>query len=210
VKSGRFTVPTLAEAIELIQGLNRSTGRVAGIYVEIKYAGFHQAAGRDIAATVLDLLHHYGYREPADPCIIQSFDPGILRRIRPRTRLRLVQLIGENRWGVSDADFNAMRTPEGLAGVAAYADGIGPHYRQVITGISADGRAEMTPLLPAARRLGLMVHPYTLRADDLPPWASDFDALLSAFFTQAKVGGVFTDFPDQAVRFLRQNPMDSR
>ena len=39
---GNFRVPTLREEIKLIQGMNRSTGREAGIYPEIKSPGWHR------------------------------------------------------------------------------------------------------------------------------------------------------------------------
>lgn len=48
-----FRVPTLAEEIELIQGMNLSTGREAGIYPEIKRPAWHRAQGQDISAIVL-------------------------------------------------------------------------------------------------------------------------------------------------------------
>jgi glycerophosphoryl diester phosphodiesterase len=51
-----FRIPTLAEEIELIQGLNLSTGREAGIYPEIKAPAWHRAQGQDISAIVLGVL----------------------------------------------------------------------------------------------------------------------------------------------------------
>jgi glycerophosphoryl diester phosphodiesterase len=35
----------------------------------------------------------------------------------------------------------------------------------------------------------------------LPPYAADFEELLHLFLLQAHVDGVFTDFPDRAVRY---------
>jgi glycerophosphoryl diester phosphodiesterase len=57
-----------------------------------------------------------------------------------------------------------------------------------------------------AHTAGLVVHPYTLRADkgQLPSYAEDFEALLDIFFVQVGVDGVFTDFPDRAVQYLRR------
>jgi len=40
-----FKIPTLAEEIKLIQGLNKSTGKNVGIYVELKKPGFHKKKG---------------------------------------------------------------------------------------------------------------------------------------------------------------------
>ena len=73
--------------------------------------------------------------------------------------------------------------------------------------VSWDGdgnRLTESPLVNAAHRLGLQVHPYTLRADSLPAYADSFEQLLDIFYVQLRVDGVFTDFPDRAVEFLRR------
>lgn len=77
---------------------------------------------------------------------------------------------------------------------------------QVITGLSENGSAVVTPTLIAAQRAQLLVHPYTLRADQLPKWAGDMDIALKAIFDDAGIDGIFTDFPDQAVQYLARNP----
>lgn len=201
---GLFRIHTLDEEIALIQGLNASTGRTAGLYVEIKYPAAHRAAGLDIARIVLETLHRHGYRERTDPAIVQSFDPAALRRLRDELgcRLRLVQLIGENRWGMGEADYDAMRSPAGLRGVAAYADGIGPWIGQVLTGVGSGGRPKLSPLTGDAHRARLTVHVYTLRPDALPDGVSDFPELLGFLFREAGVDGAFTDAPDRVLRFL--------
>lgn len=199
-----FRIHTLDEEISLIQGLNESTGRTAGIYVEIKNPAAHREAGLDITRTVLEVLHRRGYRERTDPAILQSFDPGALRRLRSALdcRLRLVQLLAENDWGMSAADYDAMRAPDGLRDVAAYADGIGPWVGQVLTGVGENGRPEFSGLVANAHRAGLVVHVYTLRPDALPPGVSDFSTLLEFLFREGDVDGAFTDAPDRVLRFL--------
>jgi glycerophosphoryl diester phosphodiesterase len=199
-----FRLNTLDEEIALIRGLNASTGRTAGIYVEIKDPAAHRKAGLDISRIVLETLHRHGYRERTDPAIVQSFDPSALRRLRSELdcRLRLVQLIGENRWGMNEADYDTMRTPAGLREVATYADGIGPRVAHVLTGVDGDGKPAFSPLVSDARRAGLAVHVYTLRHDALPPGISDFPTLLGFLFREAGVDGAFTDAPDRVLRFL--------
>jgi glycerophosphoryl diester phosphodiesterase len=203
---GRFEVPTLAEELELIRGLNHSTGRVAGIYPEIKAPAFHRRAGMDISRIVLEALTQAGYTRREDPVFVQCFDAAETRRLREElgTCLRLIQLIGENDWGESDTDYEFLRTPEGLQQIAGYADGIGPSLNHVVSGVDASGRPVITPLVADAHRCGLAVHPYTLRADALPEFAADFDMLLEVLVDQAGVDGVFTDFPDLAVSFMRR------
>jgi glycerophosphoryl diester phosphodiesterase len=202
-----FQIPTLAEEIELIQGLNLSTGREAGIYPEIKAPAWHRAQGQDISKVVLGVLADYGYADPDDLVFVQCFDWNETRRIRNELgwRGRLVQLLGENSWHEAPGvDYDALRTKEGLAEIAKIADGIGPWMRHVVSGVDADGPI-ITDLVANAHAQGLVVHPYTLRADALPDYAASLEDALRIFLVDAGVDGVFTDFPDRAVAFLRKN-----
>jgi glycerophosphoryl diester phosphodiesterase len=201
-----FQVPTLAEEIELIQGMNLSTGREAGIYTEIKAPAWHRAEGQDISRVALGVLADYGYADPDDPVFLQCFDWNETRRIRTELgwRGRLVQLLGENAWDEApDVDYDALRTKDGLAAIAHVADGIGPSMSHVVTGVDAGRRPMLTDLVANAHAVGLAVHPYTFRADALPAYASSLEDAFRIFLIDADVDGVFTDFPDRAVAFLR-------
>lgn len=201
-----FQIPTLAEEIELIQGLNLSTGREAGVYTEIKAPAWHRAEGHDISAIVLGVLADYGYADPDDLAYLQCFDWNETQRVRNELgwRGKLVQLLGENDWAEApDVDYHALQTKEGLAAIAEVADGIGPWLRHVVTGADNQGRPVITDLVENAHAHGLAVHPYTFRADALPDYAESLEAALRIFLVEAGVDGVFTDFPDRAVAFLR-------
>lgn len=200
---GDFRVVTLAELIELTQGLNASTGRDVGIYPETKFPAFHEAAGHDIAAIVLEVLEGHGYREREHRAIIQSFEPEPLRRLREEgVRLRLVQLLGENDWDMNHVDYAPMYTAEGLAEIAAYADGIGPPITRIILGVDANGAPQFSTLVADAHAAGLAVHPYTVRTDALPEGISIGDLLYLLLEIQ-QVDGLFIDQPDVMVEFLR-------
>ena len=205
LKSALFQIVTLQEEIELIQGLNRSTGRNAGLFVEIKDPEWHHAEGKDLAAEVLKVLGKYGYKSAEDKIYVQSFSANELKRLRSefKTKLKLVQLIGENSWRISKTDFTKLTSKDGLTEVAVYADGIGPWIKQVVTGVGFSGKPELTPLVKDAHSLGLVVFPYTLRADALPGFADTFEELLEIIFKHADVDGVFTDFPDLVITFLK-------
>ena len=69
-----FRLHSLQDEIELIQGLNKSTGKNIGIYPEIKKPEFHHENGKDISKIVLNILSDYGYKTKNDKCIVQSFD----------------------------------------------------------------------------------------------------------------------------------------
>jgi glycerophosphoryl diester phosphodiesterase len=203
-KSGLFRVPTLEEEIILIQGLNRSTGRHVGLYIEPKAPAWHQAEGKDLMAAVLALLADHGLTRAEDKVLLQSFDFEALRRAHEEfgTKLGLVQLIGENDWQESPTDFEFLQTEAGLREVARFAKGIGPWLPQVIS-ILDDGSVAVTPLTSLAQRLGLFVHGYTLRADPLPPALIGMPEAVCLLVEDVKLDGVFTDQPDQVIASLR-------
>jgi len=92
---GSFRLHSLQEEIELIQGLNKSTGKNSGIYPEIKAPEFHKKEGKNISEIVLQILADYGYKTKKDKCILQCFDAKESIRIRKQltSELFLVQLM---------------------------------------------------------------------------------------------------------------------
>jgi glycerophosphoryl diester phosphodiesterase len=200
---GGFRLCTLEEQLLLIAGLNRSTGRTAGVYVEFKQPAWHTTEGKDLGPALLAVLDRHGYRRDDDPVFVQCFDAPALRRLRTefRTELKLIQLIGEDA-SDEDGDYAAMTTPEGLAEIASYAQGIGPALKRIVSGADAEGQPQFTPLVAEAHRRGLAVHPYTFRADQLPAGDPSMEALLDIFVKGAGIDGFFTDHPDRALKFL--------
>ncbi|QLE59552.1 glycerophosphodiester phosphodiesterase [Nostoc sp. TCL26-01] len=133
--------------------------------------------------------------------------------------------------------YGDLRTPTGLADVAKYADGIGPWKRMIVsvkgTDANGDGVADdingdgavndadktllpPTTLVQDAHNAGLLVHPYTFRAEDRY-LAKDYTvngkgklALEIQQFYQLGVDALFSDFPDIADQVrdqLRDNPL---
>jgi glycerophosphoryl diester phosphodiesterase len=203
--SGHFRVPTLREEIKLIQGLNRATGRQTGIYPEIKRPAWHRQEGVDISTLVLAQLDDLGYRARGDAVYLQCFDAAELRRIRNELgcQLRLVQLLAANSWNESDTDYDYLQSTAGLDEVAAVADGIGPWIRQIVNTAEIDGRPVSTGLTAAAHASGLVVHPYTFRAEELLPGFESLPEMVAWFVDTLAVDGLFTDFPDQALSALK-------
>jgi len=200
-----YRVPTLAEEIELIQGLNRTTGRNVGIFPEIKAPRFHRENGFDLSKIVIDLIATYGYATPEDAVIVQSFDWAETKRIRDELgyKGKLVQLLAENAWGLSPGtDFDRLKTKEGLIEIAKSADGIGPWINQIVIGSDGDGKPQLSELAVDAKAAGLTIFPYTARLDQLPKWADSFEVLLNTLFETVQVDGIFTDFPDKTVEIL--------
>ena len=197
-----FQIATFAEEIELIQGLNESTGGSVGIYPEIKSPAFHRGEGKDISAAVLKVLKTYGYTERRHSVFLQCFDAAELQRIHEELLpelsmdVALVQLLG------TSPEFRVALTPEGMMRVADYADGIGPSMELIVDPDSTPGKLRTTDLVKLAHDLGLVVHPYTFRRDQLPAYVEDYDGLLKIFLNDIGVDGVFTDFPNLTVEYI--------
>ena len=202
-----FHVHTLAEELRVIRELNATTGRVAGIYPEIKRPAWHRGEGVDIAPMMLEVLHEYGYRRHTDPAYLQCFDANEVVRIRQDlgSELRLIQLIGKNSWGESDTDYRELASGDGLRSLAEVADGVGPYLELGYYFDDATGRPMASGFVAAAHAVGLAVHPYTFRSDDLPDGFATFAELLDFYVRELAIDGLFTDFPDHAIKLLSRN-----
>lgn len=187
---GNFKLHSFQQEIQLIQGLNYNMEKDIGIYPEIKNPEFHHQSGKDIAKIVLEILSDYGYKTKKDKCVFQCFDAKELERIREElnSELFLVQLI------------EYPEEVKQLAHFATYADGIGPWYKQILDK-KINNKWLMTSLVEDAHKLGLVLHPYTFRADQLEEFSS-FNEMMQVLFFEANVDGAFTDFPDKMVDFL--------
>ena len=217
-----FRVHTFEEEIEFIQGLNHSTGKNIGLYPEIKAPWFHHQEGKDIATRVLEVLKKYGYTSKTDKIYLQCFDANELKRIRNELEpkmgmnLKLVQLIAYTKWNETEEQqpdgkwvnysYDWMLEPGAMEKIAQYADGIGPDYHMLIADSSTNGHIIINGMVKEAHEHQLEVHPFTVRADQLPPYAKDVNELYDALYHQADVDGLFTDFPDKAVSYLHSHP----
>lgn len=195
-----FRVHTFAEELEYIAELQASFGRPVGVYAEIKSPAWHRQEGVDITPLFLNVLSEHGYEAHADPVYVQCFDDEELRRVREvhNSALKLVQLIGDNRWGEAATDFDELRSRKGLRRLARTVDGIGP-WINFLYRIGRNQSIEDTGLVSAAHQHGLAVHPFTFRDDDLPPGFGSFAELMHFAVDRLSVDGLFTDFPDLAV-----------
>ena len=189
---GNFKLHSLQEEIELIQGLNKATGKNIGIYPEIKNPEFHKKEGKEFSELVLKILADHGYKTKKDNCILQCFDAKELERIRTelKSELFLVQLI------------EFPEETQQLKHFATYADGIGPWYKLMLSEI-VDEKHTFTSLVNDAHELNLVVHPYTFKADQLGEFNS-FNEMMNVILIEGNVNGGFTDFPDLTVDFLKK------
>ena len=192
---GLFGIATLEQELELIRGLNRSTGRAVGIYPEIKEPQWHRRHGIDLSKLVLAVLRAFGYSNAGDAAFVQCFDTAELARLKKELgcELPLIQLVEPV------AEYDSLLTAVGLKSLADYAYGVGPHHSQLIE--AEEGRRPRpADFARRVRDAGLRVHAYTFRRDDLPAYARTLEELLTLFYVDVGVDGVFSDHPDVAAR----------
>ena len=191
--AGSFPVVTLRDELRFLKGLNHATGRCTGIFTEIKAPAWHREQGIELSELILATLNECGYPDKDVPVLLACFDAGELQKIRQQTGpdLKIIQLL--SRKAVVDTHL--------LSDTAAYADGIGPSIDLIYQGENNTGQPILTDLVEQAQDLGLIVCPYTFRADDLPVGIKSFEALLELFVIQLGVDGVITDFTDRVVAF---------
>ena len=194
-----FKVPTLAEEIETVDRLNAASGKRVGVYIELKRPEFHEQEGVDIYQAVLNVLTVFNRLGESAETVIQCFDPETLKRFALEGIFKgpLVQLVLTESIATWRGDFEGMQTMSGLKEVAKYAHGIGPDVN-LLENMSG-GPSEM---VVAAKKLGLFLHPYTLRADSESIPGVNFEALHKKLFKDLEVDGAFTDFADQTRELL--------
>lgn len=209
---GIETIPTFNEILELVKAEQKRTGRRIGLYPETKHPSYFRSIGLPLEEPLLAALARAGYRSKEDPVFIQSFEAGNLEAIRPRTELRLIQLMASaggppDRPETSYAD---MSTPEGLKQLARSVDGIGVEKPMVIPR-NGDGKlGRPTQLVADAHAAGLAVHIWTFRpenyflaaefrsGEDLTARGDGAGEIQS--FLRAGIDGLFSDCVTEAVK----------
>jgi glycerophosphoryl diester phosphodiesterase len=219
---GRFEVPTLVELLELRRRLSRELGRELGVYPETKHPTYFQAAGLPLEARLVDALRRYGLNRADAPVFVQSFEVSNLEQLRALgLRTQAVQLLSaagspfDSVAAGAGPSYADLSTPAGLAGIARYAQGIGPDKLQVVPR-NADGTlGSPTSLVADAHAAGLVLHPYTFRAENTflpvdyrvtvppaaPPAPTDYGRAIDEQVTYLRSGidGLFTDQADVGV-----------
>jgi glycerophosphoryl diester phosphodiesterase len=204
-KSGDFGFNTLGEELALVQALNSEHNRTVGVYPEIKRPAWHKEEGVDIAPLLLEVLAEFGYEENTEQVFVQCFDDAEVRRLKTELQCPypLVQLIGRNSWFESATDYEQLWSSKGIAEIASFADAVGPSLSHLFDLDTVDSVPVVAELVKEVRAAGLLMHPYTFRADELPPGFTTFEDLVEFFVADVAVDGLFTDFPDRVLAVLR-------
>lgn len=215
-----FRIHTLEEEIEFVQGLNKTMGKDIGLYVETKAPWFHKQEGKDISKATLEVLKKYGYTSKDSNVIFQTFDYPDLKYVKTELMpkmgmdLKTVMLLGYTDWKETYElkngkwevfDFNYLLDPKNFKEVSKYATGLGPTYEMLFDlKKTSKGNIVVNDFVKNAHANGMVVHPYTVRADKLPEYCTDVDQLFKAILIDADADGVFTDFPDLGTAFLQK------
>jgi glycerophosphoryl diester phosphodiesterase len=185
---GRFGIATLDEVIALAARASGSGERRVGVYPELKYAAHFASLGLAPEKRLADALKAAGAERPL-PVFVQSFELQALRKFAEFSAVPRVMLLA--------------RTPAAgeLRRLATEVQGIGV-AKALVYPRNAEGAIDApTSLVEDAHALGLAVHAWTFRNEDvfLPANLRGQPQRELEMFFAAGVDGVFTDFPDTAL-----------
>ena len=220
-----YEVPTLQEVIDLAKAKSAALGRTIGIYPETKHPSYHASIGLPMEDRLVAVLQANGWNHAGAPVFIQSFEVSNLRYLRTITQVRLVQLLNASGrpWDLEargdSRSYADLATAVGLRDIAGYAHGVGPNKSLVIRRTSDGKLGTPTRFVADAHAAGLLVHPWTFRAENnfLPSEHrrgekasahGDAQAEMIAFL-RTGIDGFFTDQADIGVaarKALLQRP----
>ncbi len=214
--NNEYKILSFEEVLKLLQRMEQKTGRVIGIYPELKHPSYFKSIGLPQQQTFLKQLNIFGYRDASDAVFIQSFEVGILQSLSEVTDIRLVQLIHDNGTPPDRPNLNFidMVTPAGLRRVAKYADAIGI-AKSLVIGRNIMGRLDVpSTVVKNAHANNLLVHAWTFRAENYflpegmksslePSELGDLASEVKAFRDMG-LDGLFSDHPGLAVTALTE------
>ena len=214
---GRYPVTTFEEDLQQREALSRKYHRTVGIIPEIKHSTYFHAHGLNPEAAFMKLVNKYGLNKRNAPLWLQSFELGNLLEVRTAYGYRAQSVFLATNGGapydlVAKGDgrnYANLLAPQSLKNLSRWIDGIGPDKGLVIARNSDGTLGATTPLVADAHAAGLLVTPYTFRAENtfLPTdyrigsnpadYGRAIDEDLA--FMRAGVDGLFCDQPDICV-----------
>ncbi|KQY84644.1 glycerophosphodiester phosphodiesterase family protein [Brevundimonas sp. Root1423] len=143
--------------------LDIAAGAGVGVAPELKHPTYFAGLALPMETAFVAVLERRGLTGPDAPVLVQCFEVGALERLRARIAAPLLQLVAAFGGPVDrpDLSYAAMITPEGLAGVAGYADWIGADAALIEPAPRAP-----TALIADAHAAGLKVAGWTFRAEN--------------------------------------------
>jgi glycerophosphoryl diester phosphodiesterase len=213
---GLYPVPTVEEFLDLRAELSRELDREIGVYVETKHPTYFDGIGLSMEEPLVAALEEAGLDERRSPVFLQSFETANLRELDAAgVRVPLVQLLSATGAPYdlvaagSPTTYADLSSAAGLAGIAEYADGVGPEKNQVIPRLADGTLGEPSSFVDDAHASDLLVHPYTFRNENtfLPTELregtapDDYGRAIEEqlLFWATGIDGMFTDNPDTGV-----------
>ncbi|WP_110182847.1 glycerophosphodiester phosphodiesterase family protein [Nocardioides solisilvae] len=220
VHDGCDGVPALTEVLAMVQAESVRRGSTVGVMLELKHAAHLAARGLPVVEPLLADLARHGLDHPRSRVTLMSFETGVLRELAARSRAQVVQLVDRGAGGPPDhavagdpRTWRDLLTPEGLAEVGEYADGLGVAKELVLPPGPGGRLGSPSGLVAAAHRELLTVHVWTLRAENhhLPadlagpggPAAHGDLGREAQAFLDAGVDGLITDHPELVLPLVR-------
>ncbi|RMB08543.1 glycerophosphodiester phosphodiesterase family protein [Eilatimonas milleporae] len=191
VYDGVETIPTFDEVIALVRD-SRGGGHPVGLYPEMKRPDLFAAMGLEPAGVLVPVLNRLD--EEGIPVFFQCFDGGFLLSLQGRVRVPRILLLYETK----DRRTGQTVPNLDLDPFIGRVDGLG-----VSKGLLIDGKGRTTDFIGRMHALGLPVHVWTLRDDDVAPGFADVQQELKAILALG-ADGIFADFPDTARRVVDQ------
>ena len=229
----QFDIPTFEEVITLAKTQTQTTGRVIGIYPEIKHPYFHNEVFgvHYMEDELIKVLKENDYNTFDSVIFVQCFEVEPLQYINTKSPVKLVQLIstyninqdGSLDFNVPDGDFISYGSPydffvngdqrtyeffttkEGMEFTASYAEGIGP-WKPFIISYKTD--ANNIRVLEPTNFIEL-AHNSNLQVhpytfrNENTQWSGGNPESEYHLFFNAGVDGLFTDYTDEAVKALQ-------
>jgi len=210
--NGLFTVPTFQEVLDLSERLSRELRRPIGVYPETKHPTYFRSIGLGLEGPLVRALRRNHLDRRDAPVFVQSFEAVNLRDLRGRHRLTVPLVFLTDAAGGPFGDprtYADYLTPAGLAELRTFVSGIGPEKGQIIPRTADGTLGTPSSLVANAHHAGLVVHPYTFRAENqfLPAdyrTGTDPNAYGRAIdeqttFLATGIDGLFTDQADIGV-----------
>jgi glycerophosphoryl diester phosphodiesterase len=212
----QFAIPTLDD---VLRWKDRQSKKV-GVFIEIKHPTYFTRIGLDPTSLLLRTLESHGLNERESGIVLMSFETRVLRELRDRTPVPLVQLLDAPQaqpfdWAESKdpRTYADLINPAGLKQISTYADGIGPWKRLIVPACESDTDgmvhdrpqlARPTSLIADAHAAGLFVCSWTFRDESrfLAADYADDPAREYRQFSQLKINGLITDYPATATAAL--------
>lgn len=212
---GQFEVPTFEEVLAKREELSRSTGRVIGIFPEIKHSTYLHAEGFDPEAEVARLAKKYHLNHAKAPIWVQSFELTALKDLRDehgwKGKSAFLTTVNGGPYDLQEqgTTYAELTTASSMQDLSQWIDGFGPEKNAVIAREADGSLGEPTTFVEDAHAAGLKVTPWTFRAENtfLPtdyrtgsdPAAQGRMADEVTKFYEVGVDGVFCDQPDICV-----------